>query len=251
MINLPKENIYGHSKKLKFILQSLNGYMNLHGKPISVLDFGCGNGTAVSQFLIQEGVGYYGVDCHEASLSYARKHYQQKNATFLDHIPEGILFDVIVYADILEHLENPLATLQEHSNMLKEGGMITGSVPNGMGPFEKEKRIDQLLAFSAGIRLAGDIKKRLIRRGPFRKEIIPYNSDSGHVQFFSRKSLFSMLQQSGFEIECFGKGAFLGGPVSERVLRGAWMKRANSKIGDLLPYWAVSTWYFTARKKST
>lgn len=251
MINLPKENIYGHSKKLKFILQSLDDYMNLHGKPISVLDFGCGNGTAVSQFLIQEGVGYYGVDCHQASLSYARKHYQQKNATFLDHIPEGILFDVIVYADILEHLENPLATLQEHSNMLKEGGMITGSVPNGMGPFEKEKRIDQLLAFSAGIRLAGDIKKRLIRRRPFRKEIIPYNSDSGHVQFFSKKSLFSMLQQSGFKIECFWKGAFLGGPVSERVLRGEWMKRANSRIGDFLPYWAVSTWYFTARKSST
>jgi len=251
MRSLPEENIYGHTKKLTFILEHLNGYMNLHGEPISVLDFGCGNGTAVSQFLIQEGVRYYGVDCHEPSLSYARKHYQHENAKFLNHTPEGILFDVIVYADILEHLENPLAVLQEHSNMLKEGGMIIGSVPNGMGPFEKEKRIDKLFALSAGIRLAAGIKRRLISPGPLRPEIIPYNSDSGHTQLFSWRSLFSTLNQGGFEIECFGKGGFLGGPLSERVLRGAWIQNMNSKIGDFLPYWAVSTWYFTARKKTS
>jgi glycosyltransferase involved in cell wall biosynthesis/SAM-dependent methyltransferase len=251
MRSLPEENIYGHTKKLTFILEHLNGYMNLHGEPISVLDFGCGNGTAVSQFLIQEGVRYYGVDCHEPSLSYARKHYQHENAKFLNHTPEGILFDVIVYADILEHLENPLVVLQEHSNMLKEGGMIIGSVPNGRGPFEKEKRIDKLFALSAGIRLAAGIKRRLISPGPLRTEIIPYNSDSGHAQLFSRRSLFSTLNQGGFEIECFGKGGFLGGPLSERVLRGAWIQNMNSKIGDFLPYWAVSTWYFTAKKKTS
>jgi len=251
MNDLPKENIYGHTKKLKFILEHLNGHMNWHSEPISVLDFGCGNGSAVSQFLIQEGVRYFGVDCHEPSLSYARKHYQHENATFLNHIPEGILFDVIVYADILEHLENPLAVLRDHANILKERGVIIGSVPNGVGPFEKEKKIDKLLALSAGIRVAADIKKRLISSRPLWNETVPYNSDSGHAQFFSRKSLFSILKQGGFEIECFGKGAFLGGPLSERILRGAWIEKTNSKIGDFLPYWAVSTWYFTARKKTS
>ena len=251
MRSLPEENIYGHTKKLTFILEHLNGYMNLHGEPISVLDFGCGNGTAVSQYLIQEGVRYYGVDCHEPSLSYARKHYQHENAKFLNHTPEGILFDVIVYADILEHLENPLAVLQEHSNMLKEGGMIIGSVPNGKGPFEKEKRIDKLFALSTGIRLAVQLKRKLMSHGSLCNETIPYNSDSGHAQFFSRESLFSTLRQGGFEIEWFGKGAFLGGPLSERILWGAWIKRMNSKIGDFLPYWAVSTWYFTAKKKTS
>jgi glycosyltransferase involved in cell wall biosynthesis/SAM-dependent methyltransferase len=248
---LPNENIYGHTKKLQFILDHLNCYMNLHGEPISVLDFGCGNGTAASQFLIEEGVRYYGVDCHEPSLSYAREHFQCENATFLNHVPEGILFDVIVYSDILEHLENPLAVLREHCNMLKEGGMIIGSVPNGIGPFEKEKRIDKLLALSAGVRLAARIKRKLIGPRPLSSKTIPYNSDSGHTQFFNRRSLFSTLKQGSLEIECFGKGAFLGGPLSERVLRGAWIKEANSKIGDFLPYWAVSTWYFTARKKAS
>lgn len=248
--DLPKENIHGHTKKLRFILEHLNGYMELNGESISVLDFGCGNGTAVSQFLIREGVRYYGVDCHEPSLNYARGHFQCKNARFLDRLPGGVRFDVIVYADILEHLENPLIVLQDHSKMLKEGGIIIGSVPNGKGPFEKEKRIDKLLALSVWIGLAADIKRRVIGPASFCNKAIPYNSDSGHVQFFNRRSLFWILKQGGFEIECFGKGPFLGGPLSERVLRGVWIKKVNSRIGDFLPYWAVSTWYFTAKKRT-
>jgi 2-polyprenyl-3-methyl-5-hydroxy-6-metoxy-1,4-benzoquinol methylase len=248
--DLPNENIYGHTKKLKFILTHLDEYMDIHGKPISVLDFGCGNGTAVSQFLIQEGVRYYGIDCHEPSLSYARGHFQRENAAFLDHLPEGVLFDIIVYADILEHLENPLAVLQDHSRMLKEGGMIIGSVPNGKGPFEVEKKIDKLLALSAGIRLTAKLKGKLTSHGSLRKAAVPYNSDSGHCQFFNRRSLVATLHEAGFEIEQFRKGAFLGGPLSERILPTAWVRRANSIMGDWLPFWAVSTWYFTARKRT-
>jgi len=224
--------------------------MDLHGKPISVLDFGCGNGTGVSQFLIQKEVRYYGVDCHEPSLSYARAHFQCENATFLDHLPEGVLFDVIVYADILEHLEDPLAVLQDHSRMLKEGAMIIGSVPNGRGPFEVEKRIDKLLALSAGIRLAAKLKGNLTSHGLLYKATVPYNFNSGHCQFFNRRSLVATLHGAGFGIEQFRKGAFLGGPLSERILRMAWVRRANSIIGDWLPFWAVSTWYFKARKRT-
>ena len=110
----PTDNIYGHTKKLRFILKHLNDYVNSHERPIFVLDFGCGNGIAVSHFLIQEGVSYYGVDCHEPSRNYAIKHFQRENAVFLNSTPQGILFDIIVYADILEHLENPLCVLKEH-----------------------------------------------------------------------------------------------------------------------------------------
>lgn len=251
MRSLPNENIYGHTKKLKFILEHLKGYMNLNGEPVSVLDFGCGNGTAVSQFLIQRGVRYYGVDCHGPSLSYARGHFQSENATFLDHLPESVLFDVIVYADILEHLENPFMVLQDHSKMLKEGGIIIGSVPNGKGPFEREKKIDKLLALSAGIRLAAKLKGKLTRHGSLCKATLPYNCDLGHCHFFSRRSLVATLHKAGFKIEQFRKGAFLGGPLSERVLRGNWIILGNSILGSFLPYWAVSTWYFTARKRAS
>ncbi|OPX84854.1 MAG: Ubiquinone biosynthesis O-methyltransferase [Pelotomaculum sp. PtaB.Bin104] len=246
---LPKENIYGHIKKLRFILENIKKYKSMHGDLISLLDFGCGNGSAVSQFLIQDGVNYYGIDIHEPSLDYAKKHFANENALFINHIPEGILFDVIVYADVLEHLDDPISILQQHYNLLKENGIIIGAVPNGFGPFENEKRIDKFLGFSRGILLASKIKRRMLKRiSSSRSSIIPYNSDSGHVQFFTKKSLLLTLQKGGFQIKCFRKGAFIGAPLSERILRGKRIIELNSKIADYLPYWAVSTWYFVAKK---
>lgn len=249
--HLPEENIYGHTKKLIFITEHLNRYMSIHGKPISVLDFGCGNGKAVSQFLIQEGVHYYGVDTHEPSLNYARKHFANENAVFLKNAPEGIPFDVIVYADILEHLDDPVSILRQHCNLLKNGGIIIGSVPNGFGPFEIEKRLDKWFRLSSALLLAVKVKRKLVNnRASEGTVLIPYNFNSGHLQFFTKKSLFSTLQRGGFQVECFKNGAFIGAPLSEQFfLVGERIAKLNARVADFLPYWAVSTWYFTARKR--
>jgi 2-polyprenyl-3-methyl-5-hydroxy-6-metoxy-1,4-benzoquinol methylase len=246
---LPEENIYGHTKKLQFIIEQVKGYIRLYGKPISILDFGCGNGIAVSQYLIQEGIRFYGVDIHELSLRYAREHFGNENAFFLNQAPQGVQFDIIIYADILEHLNHPFTLLQQHHDRLKEHGLVIGSVPNGVGPFEIEKSVDKGFGLSAGIHLAVRMKKWLKGCDPHDETILPYNLDSEHVQFFNKTNLYLMLQENGFQIQCFRNGPFLGGPLTERILRGQWFKRMNSKIGDFLPYWSVSTWYFTAKRK--
>ena len=249
MNELPKENIYGHSKKLKYILEQVNNYSIQFGDPITLLDFGCGNGTAVSQFLIRGGISFYGVDIHEPSLEYARKHFAADHAFFSDHIPTGIQFDIIVYADVLEHLPDPTALLRQHHTLLKEHGIIVGAVPNGFGPFEMEKRIDKYLRFSAALRLIVKAKKALFGSQPDGEISAPYNDDSGHMQFFLKKNFVRMLQQTGFAVAEFKKGAFLGAPLSEFLcLRSEIIANLNSKIADYLPYWAVSTWYFTATK---
>ena len=248
--SLPPENVYGHTKKLRFILDAIRRFREGHAGPVRLLDFGCGNGSAVSRFLMGEGIRYYGVDVHEPSLEYARRHFGGEDATFHDHLPRGVAFDVIVYADVLEHLDDPAAVLREHAEVLAPGGMIVGAVPNGYGPFENEKRLDAVLGVSRLLRLGGRVRRALLRRpAPAGDGALPYNIESGHVQFYTRRSLFRTLERGGFRVERFAKGAFVGAPLSERfLLRGERIARVNARLADLLPWWAVSAWYFSAVK---
>src|SRR5262249_8661342 len=133
--DFPPENIYGHTKKLRFIRRHLAESRRAAGRPLAVLDFGCGNGSAVSRFLLGDDVDYTGVDFHRPSLAHAREHFGSPRARFCDAVPRGAAFDVIVYADVLEHLDDPLSLLRAHVRQLNDGGLVIGSVPNGYGPF--------------------------------------------------------------------------------------------------------------------
>src|SRR5690348_13860919 len=72
---LPAEDIFGNTKKLRFILRSIDDHRARLGRVVRVLDFGCGNAAAVGQYLIGAGVDYVGVDFHEPSLAYARANF--------------------------------------------------------------------------------------------------------------------------------------------------------------------------------
>lgn len=248
---LPAENVYGHTKKLRFIREESSRFAASAGKPLealSLLDFGCGNGSAVSRYLVELGCRFTGVDIHPPSIEFARKHYSRPNAEFIT--PDGLsgrTFDILVYADVLEHLDHPLEVLKDHANrLLNPGGIVIGSVPNGYGPFENEKRIDRLLRLSPALDGLFALRRRLL--GKPDRDLPPYNHDSGHVQFFTKSSLFALFRSAGLEPGVFRNGAFMGAPFSEQtLLRGRRTPEWNSRVADHLPHWAVSTWLFTAR----
>jgi SAM-dependent methyltransferase len=246
---LPKENLSGHTKKLRYLLEHLERFPRGPDGVLTLLDFGCGNGSAVSRFLMLPGVRYHGVDIHPASLSHARERYGSESATFTSELPDAVVFDVLVYADILEHLDDPAATLREHAARLAPGGLLLGSVPNGYGPFENEKRLDRWLKISAILDLPARVRRAFVEPPPPDPGALPYNAESGHVQFFTRGAIERLLSSAGFEIFDFRNGAFAGAPASERyVLRGERIARANARVADWMPWWAVSTWLFAARK---
>lgn len=257
LLNLPPENIYAHTKKLVYILSVIKKYaqrLSLSDNTLSLLDFGCGNGVAVSQYLIKSikrGGEYLGVDIHEPSLNYAQQNFgdAHANVRFMKHISANYWFDIIVYADILEHLAEPGDILRKHHGMLKDDGCIVGAIPNGYGPFEIEKRIDRCLGLSRLLQLLFRIKRFLVGTRHASAEMIPYNMASGHVQFFTKKAFFTLLHNAGFEVVDFMNGAFLGAPITERFfLRGEIITKWNAGVADYLPSWMVSTWYFTAVK---
>lgn len=248
---LPPENMSGHTKKLRFFVERLSRYLERHRRPAALLDFGCGNGSAVSRFLMLPNVRYYGVDVHEPSLAYADEHYGSANASFLRVVPQDVVFDVIVYSDILEHLDDPESHLRRYAASHSASGLLVGCVPNGYGPFENEKRLDRWLKISALLDLPARMRRRRGAVPAPDAAALPYNAGSGHVQFFTRRSLVATLGRAGYRVTDFRNGAFVGAPLSERyVFRGERVARWNAAVADHLPYWAVSTWLFAAVKET-
>ncbi len=91
-----------------------------------VLDMGCGAGFLTHE-LASAGHEVTGVDLSEESLNIARK--LDTKGTYLradvTAIPlESGSFDAVCAMDLLEHVENPKAVVQEASRLLKPGGLF-------------------------------------------------------------------------------------------------------------------------------
>jgi SAM-dependent methyltransferase len=249
---LPPENAYGHTKKLRFILDAIADRQTKLGRSARVLDFGCGNGAAVSQYIIATGCDYLGVDIHEPSLNYATTHFGGDQVRFRREISAGGQFDVIVYSDFLEHVDDPASILQAHTRFLAPDGIIVASVPNGYGPFELEQWLDKTFRLSKSLEALSHLKRRLLGRRPKGDPVgLPYNHDSGHLTFFTRTMLRNVAARSGLRIARFAHGAFIGASITGIALgRSRRLMDWNIRVADRLPYWAVSTWYFVLGKQA-
>lgn len=246
---LPAEDIFGNTKKLKFILAEVAAHRGRIGRDVTVLDFGCGNAASLGRYLIGDGIRYVGVDFHPPSLAYAQEHFATPNAQFRSAVPPGITFDVIVYADVIEHLDDPLVALTAHVRQLAPDGIVIGSVPNGYGPCETEKFIDRRLRLYRTFRWVKRLALRLGGRPPAKPPPVPYNIESGHVVFFTRRSLRRMIDAAGMRIVRFGHGGFVGANLTgATIFRSFRFIAWNVRVADRLPSWAVSTWYFVLAK---
>lgn len=249
---LPAEDIYGNTKKLRFIIDRLDRHAERIGRPPVVLDFGCGNAGAMGQYLADGQRRYYGVDMHDASLDHARSICQNPNTTFSKTVPDGVTFDALVYADVLEHLHDPTSALREHVGRLASGGIVLGSVPNGYGPCEIEKFLTRHLHLYKIARWPLQMARRLVGRARPNATAVPYNHESGHVVFFTLRMLESMVADADLTITRFGHGGFVGADLTgATIFRSQGFADWNARISDRLPSRMVSTWYFELARAGT
>lgn len=97
-----------------------------------ILDVGCATGDLTSGFK-DRGAEVVGLERCEQSYHEAKKKLSKVFLADIENFnipyPEEY-FDCILYADVLEHLVDPLAILKEHKQYLKEDGFIIASIPN-------------------------------------------------------------------------------------------------------------------------
>lgn len=246
---LPLEDIFGNAKKIRFILPVISRLREKLGRNVSVLDFGCGNALGVGQYLIGEGIDYVGVDFHEPSLSFAREKFGGPNAEFLKAVPAERTFDVIIYADVLEHVHDPLSIVKAYAHQLAPEGILIWSIPNGYGPCEIEKKVDQKLRLYRALRFVKHLGLRLTGRTTQMPPSVPYNSECGHVKFFTLRALRKLASDAGFKIVQIAHGGFVGADLTgNTIFRSQRFVEWNIRVSDRLPSWMVSNWYLVLVK---
>jgi SAM-dependent methyltransferase len=255
---LPRENVFGHTKKARLVLAALARLRHQRQRGLDVLDIGCGNGTALTRFLACPGDTVVGIDRHEPSIAYARSHFgapgMEFHASNLEWlVAEGRRFDAVVLADVLEHVPDPQHLLTSAVQLVREGGRVLVTVPNGFGPFEIESWLSRLPVFGPASLWAVDHFVAVLNRFVFKDawtavvspSDVPYNAECGHVQFFTPGALLRMAAGAGIRSGKPTGLSWLSGPYTNFLFAPSRPFCAfNTWIAERLPLWLVSGWFF-------
>ena len=97
-----------------------------------LLSVGCGSGVTEAE-LVKRNIKVVGIEINPEAAEMARKQgliVLEGDALEIDIGQSDDSFDCLIYADVLEHLPDPVAVLRRHVEYLKNNGTVIVSVPN-------------------------------------------------------------------------------------------------------------------------
>lgn len=177
-------------------------------RPLRILDFGCGDGKFL-QLANAMGFRATGIDFSDSRQLRVRTvggvHLYSSLAE-MEAVAsaEETLFDAVTTFQVLEHLADPLATLQALSGHLCPGGVLIVEVPNCQG----------------------------IEGKPLSEKEFAHIDPLEHINHFTPQSLRQMVQRAGFEA--------ITSPVS--FVAGDLKQVAKRAVGGLLRRSPVASW---------
>lgn len=169
---------------------------------VRVLDIGCGTGSITLIVNRDKGNDVVAVEPDADRAALARSRGLNVECVFVD--PEFFQrhgqFDVIMFADVIEHLQNPSELLQLAASGLKPGGLILASVPN-------------VAHWTVRLNL-------LAGRFDYAESGI---MDVTHMRWFSARSFRTFFERNGFEV------------LALREAAGTWLPIYSRSIFKLIP----------------
>lgn len=143
-----------------------------------LLDIGCATGYMINKIRQDSDWEVYGVELSKRPAEFARDVLKLNNITHGDLFSAGYpanFFDCINISDVLEHVPNPVAFLDECHRILKSDGIILLGVPNGFNDSRG------LIRYYNKFRQAGC-------------------HDSGHIFYFQKPTFDYLFEKTGFEV---------------------------------------------------
>jgi len=145
-----------------------------------VLDVGCGTGNLASLIQERRKATVIGVEPDPKQAAIAKLSGLNVHISEFDMAKEENLgkFDIILFADVIEHLVSPGLSLQKAKSLLKPGGAVIASIPN---------------VAHWGVRLN-------LLCGKFEYQSCGL-MDATHLRWFTRKTVERLFNKTGFNIE--------------------------------------------------
>jgi methionine biosynthesis protein MetW len=153
-----------------------------------VLDVGCGTGSVSVLVRDRQKAEIVGVEPSPERAELARSRGLTVHTSLFPapDVPADGSFDVVLFADVLEHLVDPGAALLAARRYLRPGGWVVASLPN----------------------VAHWTVRWDLLWGKFRYQ--PYGMmDATHLRWFTREGLDQLLAAAGFEVEHYAGAAGL------------------------------------------
>jgi 2-polyprenyl-3-methyl-5-hydroxy-6-metoxy-1,4-benzoquinol methylase len=168
-----------------YLADTVEKIIRQHGAR-TVMDAGCGNG-ALAGWLAKQGYQVTGIDASVSGIDIARRHFPEVRfdvGTFSSPPPaqDGGTngFDAVCSTEVIEHLYAPHELAAYSYAALKPGGILVISTP--YHGYLKNLAIALLGKW--------DSHHTALWHG-------------GHVKFWSRATLTSLLEQAGFQVTAF------------------------------------------------
>lgn len=179
---LTKESRYDYTIDLATENSSHTKILRLVGRDNYVLEIGCATGY-MTRYLEEElGCKVFCIEIDPKSANKASPYCEELLVEDIEQLDfdeafKKKRFDVVIMADVLEHMKNPRSVLGKLRRFLNEAGYIILSIPNGAHG-------------SMGLEL-------LDGKWEYRSEGL---LDSTHLRFFDKDSLTALLDEAGYLI---------------------------------------------------
>ena len=176
-----KEKI--NETKINYLIQIFEKYYSANNSDIELLDIGFGTG----EFLIamkMKGISVFGLECDKKSSEIILdKGIDAFNGELGGRLTIDKKFDVITLWDLIEHVNDVQAAMQQLRDLTKEKGKILLVTPNSESLFDLTAAIERKITFRKSERIMNICLNRY------------------HLHRFSRKGIKILFERFGFKIE--------------------------------------------------
>lgn len=147
---------------------------------LKILDVGCGEGLLGQRLLDKGAREVVGIEIAPEVSKRAGKNLTQVlhgNIEEMELAFDKGYFDCMIFADVLEHLKDPLLTLKKLRQNLSDSGVVVASIPN--------------------VGYLGILNMLAQGHWSYQDHGI---LDRTHLRFFTRKEILTLFKDAGFEI---------------------------------------------------